>query len=222
MPLHTKPKPHKAPSVLDTFDPDRDAPDAVITPSGEDAVAATFEDTGDDDTWGEDDTAEMSFFRSGDARDRLVQSGKELSKAPKAKALQMALDLVVELVPCEAASIATGSADDPHLTYAVASGPVAKQIIGRSVDWGEGLVGLCFECGIPVEIDDVSRDDRHLRQFDDRTGFRTRSMLCVPVRDAQTTYGVIQLVNLRWATDDNTVASVQGLAKNLASALAPR
>src|SRR5256714_6319140 len=61
---------------------------------------------------------------------------------------------------------------------------------------GKGLAGTVAESGEPVILHDAYDDPRFDRSSDQRTGFRTRSMLCVPIKNrGQRVVGVLQLLN---------------------------
>jgi signal transduction histidine kinase len=61
---------------------------------------------------------------------------------------------------------------------------------------GEGIAGWVFLHGRSVNVKDAYRDARFLPHVDQDTGFRTRSVLCQPIRDRQNrTLGVIQALN---------------------------
>jgi len=63
---------------------------------------------------------------------------------------------------------------------------------------GTGIAGAVATHGTPVRIDDAYADPRFNREIDRRTGFRTRSVLAMPVRDRQgEVFGVAQLLNRR-------------------------
>jgi len=61
-----------------------------------------------------------------------------------------------------------------------------------------GLAGACLRGGAIVNVPDAYADTRFNRAFDERTGYRTRSVLCVPIhgRDGRI-LGVIQVLNRR-------------------------
>lgn len=61
---------------------------------------------------------------------------------------------------------------------------------------GAGIAGHCFRTGETVNLADVYADPRFNREVDERTGYRTRSLLCAPVynRDGQR-LGVVQVLN---------------------------
>lgn len=59
-----------------------------------------------------------------------------------------------------------------------------------------GLAGSCFQTGQTVNLEDAYKDPRFDKEVDARTGYRTRSVLCMPIYNrAGETLGVIQLLN---------------------------
>jgi len=61
---------------------------------------------------------------------------------------------------------------------------------------GKGLAGTVAETGQPVILHDAYDDPRFDRTSDQRTGYRTRSMLCVPIKNrGERVVGVLQLLN---------------------------
>jgi putative methionine-R-sulfoxide reductase with GAF domain len=61
---------------------------------------------------------------------------------------------------------------------------------------GSGIAGVVAQDGTPVRIDDAYADDRFNRAVDQQTGFKTRSILCLPVKNLQgEVFAVAQLLN---------------------------
>jgi sigma-B regulation protein RsbU (phosphoserine phosphatase) len=61
---------------------------------------------------------------------------------------------------------------------------------------GKGLAGKVAETGEPVILHDAYDDPRFDRSLDQKTGYRTRSMLCVPIKNrGERVVGVLQLLN---------------------------
>jgi sigma-B regulation protein RsbU (phosphoserine phosphatase) len=61
---------------------------------------------------------------------------------------------------------------------------------------GKGLAGTVAATGEPVILHDTYADPRFDRSLDQKTGYRTRSMLCVPIRNrVEKIVGVLQLLN---------------------------
>ena len=60
----------------------------------------------------------------------------------------------------------------------------------------EGLAGACLRLGHIINIPDAHEDSRFNPRFDEQTGFRTKSVLCIPLRDDQNDIiGVAQILN---------------------------
>jgi putative ABC transport system ATP-binding protein len=72
------------------------------------------------------------------------------------------------------------------------------QVEEMRVPMASGIAGYAAHTGETVRIDDAYRDPRFNPDMDRRTGFRTRSILCVPLRNATgEVFAVSQLLNRR-------------------------
>jgi signal transduction histidine kinase len=61
---------------------------------------------------------------------------------------------------------------------------------------GEGIAGWVAKTGETVNIEDAYQDDRFQKEVDQRSGYRTRSILCTPMKDNQgQIIGVVQVLN---------------------------
>ncbi|XP_072766046.1 dual 3',5'-cyclic-AMP and -GMP phosphodiesterase 11 isoform X2 [Anoplolepis gracilipes] len=64
------------------------------------------------------------------------------------------------------------------------------------IPWGTGIVGYVAESGEPVNIPDAYKDSRFNREIDALTGYRTRALLCMPIKDCNSdVIGVAQVIN---------------------------
>jgi signal transduction histidine kinase len=89
---------------------------------------------------------------------------------------------------------------------------VSRVTEGGSIDeialhLGEGIAGEVARTGKVANVRDAYKDPRFSRAWDERSGFRTRSVLCVPLRSQLgRIIGVIQVLNKRpgsaWGGDD--------------------
>ena len=50
---------------------------------------------------------------------------------------------------------------------------------------GEGIVGETLRTGKAISVDEAYDDPRFNQEVDRKSGFRTRNLICVPLRDAQ-------------------------------------
>lgn len=60
---------------------------------------------------------------------------------------------------------------------------------------GQGIVGACITEGKTLIVNDAQRDKRFFRSVDESSGFRTQSILCVPLRHENGVIGALQLLN---------------------------
>lgn len=61
---------------------------------------------------------------------------------------------------------------------------------------GQGIAGTVGATGETIRIDDAYEDDRFDQSWDRKTGYRTRQILCAPIRNREgTVVGVFQLLN---------------------------
>lgn len=73
---------------------------------------------------------------------------------------------------------------------------VAQGVAPLRVPAGHGLVGACAESNSIVLVNDALDDPRLLRSTDEQTGYQTRSVLCMPLRNGSgRVIGVFQALN---------------------------
>jgi len=83
-----------------------------------------------------------------------------------------------------------------ELVFQVAQGPMSDGLRqGFRLKRGEGLAGWACEHGRPLLIEDAYADSRFNPEVDRRTGYRTRTILTVPLAVRGRVIGVSQLIN---------------------------
>ncbi|MHC1791585.1 PP2C family protein-serine/threonine phosphatase [Solidesulfovibrio sp.] len=83
-----------------------------------------------------------------------------------------------------------------ELLFTVAQGPACDHLqSGFRLGRGQGVAGWVAEQGEAVLIADAYEDARFNRAVDVLTGYRTRSMLCVPLIYRDRIVGVVQCIN---------------------------
>lgn len=106
------------------------------------------------------------------------------------------------------------------LFWEVARGGKGGQLERMTLALGEGIGGAVARTGRPELIPNAQRDPRLARRFDDATTFVTRSMVCVPMKRGNQVLGVVQVLNKRHGTfDESDVELTQALASQAAIAL---
>ncbi len=157
---------------------------------------------------------------SEDLAERLFGLSAELSGLEPKAACARAVGVLRQFMDVDAVSMARGLPDDGGLVYIVCDGPVARQVIGKRVPHGEGLVGLAYALAGTVLADDVSSDWRHYEGLDRSTGFQTRQSLCVAILDPEgLAWGVVQVLNpARGRFRATDIDVVEGVARTLSAA----
>jgi signal transduction histidine kinase len=82
--------------------------------------------------------------------------------------------------------------------------------------FGEGIAGRVIQSGRPMIVEDAQKESSFSDRFDKETGFRTRSLICVPLAIRENTIGAIQVINKK---DGNTFTEED---LELLTALAPQ
>jgi DNA-binding NtrC family response regulator len=109
--------------------------------------------------------------------------------------LEAMVDHIVAALDAERGTLYLLDAETGELVSRVAHLPEIEEI---RLPPGRGVAGHVAESGEPKTLPDVSSDEHFFSGIDAITGFKTRSMLTVPVRDQQgAVRGVLQLLNHR-------------------------
>ena len=82
------------------------------------------------------------------------------------------------------------------LTFQIALGEVGDDIRELyRLKKGEGIAGLVAETGVPLNLEDAYEHANFSSEADRKTGYKTRAMLCVPLKIRGEIIGVIQVIN---------------------------
>lgn len=80
------------------------------------------------------------------------------------------------------------------------------------VSLDKGIVAEVFNTGERIRLDDAYLDERFNREFDKKLNFRTRTILCMPLKDSNgKTFGVIQSINKKnglFTPDDEEIMEI--------------
>jgi adenylate cyclase len=125
--------------------------------------------------------------------------------------------LVSEILKAERCTIFVHDQETQELYSRVLQGEGISEIrFGSHL----GIAGSVFTEGISVNIPDCYADPRFNREIDRRTGFRTRNMLCCPIRDGRNkVIGVAQVLNKHEGSfADEDIPLLESIASQAASA----
>ena len=95
----------------------------------------------------------------------------------------------------EASSLLLYDQEDNKLHFQVATGDKGKLMKKFSVDLGVGIAGWVAKKKKPLLIEDCYKDPRFNPDYDKKSKFRTKSMICVPLIRKKQLLGVMQVLN---------------------------
>jgi adenylate cyclase len=128
------------------------------------------------------------------------------------------MEVVTEALNADRSSVFLYDAETQELFSRFAQGGSVGEIRFPS---GSGIAGSVLQSGIPLIIPDAYADDRFNPEVDHKTGYRTRNILCAPLKNKrQKIIGVTQVLNKLtgdFGRDDLTL--LEALTSQAAAAL---
>lgn len=109
--------------------------------------------------------------------------------------LQQFLELMMEAAQVGAGTLYLVESGQDELVFAVVRGPggVVPALQGRRMPADQGIVGRCVRRGRPIWVGDVEHSPEWARDVAERSGYRPRNVLCLPLKVQGRTIGVVQL-----------------------------
>lgn len=136
--------------------------------------------------------------------------------------LTLLMDASAEILNAESASVILmdRNTNELHFVAMPTGAAQADKLVRIPVPLEGSIAGTIIKENRAVRLDDVSQDPRHYRAADSESGFKTRSLLGVPMRINERVIGVLEAVNKigdHWGTDDQIYLEI--LASQAAIAL---
>jgi diguanylate cyclase (GGDEF)-like protein len=101
-----------------------------------------------------------------------------------------------ELIPASNWSILLLERETQELHFFVAVGLDSQKIKDLRLKLGEGIAGTVARDGKPIFIQNVKADSRFSSRVDEKTGFETRSIICLPLMVRREIIGVLEVINI--------------------------
>ncbi len=105
------------------------------------------------------------------------------------------LDISMEVTCADAGSLLLVDRNTGTLVFTVARGKKAEKLSKYRLVIGEGIAGWVAQSGKPVITPDTAKDRRFDPKIDKQTEYKTRNIMCVPLKFEDETLGVIELLN---------------------------
>lgn len=109
--------------------------------------------------------------------------------------LNKIIQYAAKIVEGEAASILLLNKEKRELYFKASLGKKSQEIRKYKVKVGQGIAGWVAEKGKSLIIDDVTRDNRWKKDFDNAVKFKTKSIICVPLILEKEIVGVMEVIN---------------------------
>ncbi|MBU1356693.1 MAG: diguanylate cyclase [Candidatus Edwardsbacteria bacterium] len=109
--------------------------------------------------------------------------------------LDIVMGKVKELIKAEAWSILMLDEKTNELVFEVATGEKGQQVKEMRLGMGQGVAGWVAQNQRPVIVPDTAQDQRFFKGLDQKTGFRTRSIIATPLVSRGRLIGVVEIIN---------------------------
>ncbi|MFC1821713.1 ATP-binding protein [Thermodesulfobacteriota bacterium] len=135
--------------------------------------------------------------------------------------LDYAMRATEEFMDVEAGSIYELDEGSGQIFIRLARGEKKDPIKNIRLQVGEGIAGWVIQTGKPMVVQDVRQEKRFSDKFDKITGFKTRSMICVPLMLRDRPMGAIQVLNkkARGLFNQADLELLTGMAQQVAVAM---
>ena len=109
--------------------------------------------------------------------------------------LEMIMEKSKEVMDAEASSLMMLDEETHELVFNVATGEKGAALKEIRLPLGRGIAGGVAQNQEPLLVQDAYQDPRFNPDADKKSGFRTRSILCVPLMMQERILGVVQVLN---------------------------
>jgi putative nucleotidyltransferase with HDIG domain len=106
-----------------------------------------------------------------------------------------AMEATTRLMKAEAGSLLLVDEEKGQLHFEVVLGDKEEDIKTISLNFGEGIAGWVAQHGQPLIVNSPEKDRRFFKGVDEKTEFKTRNIICVPVKVKEKIVGVLEAVN---------------------------
>ncbi len=138
------------------------------------------------------------------------------------KLLTLIMEMIKDIMATDASTLLLYEEETGDLVFNVALGEAGHELTEKyRIRIGQGIAGWVAENRKPVYINDVYNDERFDPNFDKATGYKTKSILCVPLLFKGKLLGVIQAINpnIKAEFDDDDMVLFHSFAEQVVLAV---
>ena len=135
--------------------------------------------------------------------------------------LMLIVRITSDMLEAEGATIALADAKTGDLVFHSISGKESAKLQSFRIAAGEGIAGACVQTRKPVVVNDTKTDTRFSSRADKKSGFKTRSILCVPLLIEDDCIGALEAVNKKQdrGFDEHDLLLAEAVASQIAVAM---
>jgi len=123
----------------------------------------------------------------------IIEASKKLTSVLDLdELLKVILEVAVNEIGAERGTVFLVRSKDRQIYSRVLKGGQVEEIV---LNFGQGIAGIVAKTKEAIRIQDAYEDSRFNRETDEKTGFKTRNILCLPITKGRKILGVIQLLN---------------------------
>lgn len=132
-----------------------------------------------------------------------------------------AKEAATQLMKAEVSSLLLVDEEKRRLYFEVALDDQEEDIKTTTFNLGEGIAGWVAQNGKPLIVNSPNKEPRFSKGVDERTGFKTRNLICVPVKVKGKVVGVLEAANKQGGEnfDKEDLSLFTSLANQVATAL---
>ncbi len=149
---------------------------------------------------------------------RVVSSTLDLKEL-----LTKIMSKATEVMRCETSTVYLVDEQTHELYFHIVQGDpnVGAKLQEIRLPLGTGLAGWCAQNNKPVIVPDTEKDPRFFKGADKKSGFVTRSMICVPMKLKDKVVGVLQVLNRKGDIpfNDHDLEMLENVANQAVSAI---
>ena len=139
----------------------------------------------------------VSEEMAADALLDLIEVGKALTGTAELESvLQLIMEKVQARIEANNWSLLLKDPVTGSLRFSIAWGLDQDKVSRVTLAPGEGVAGVAAASGEALFVEDVNKDPRFSPRVDGMTGFKTRSVVCLPLVYEDQVLGVIEVANL--------------------------
>lgn len=143
-------------------------------------------------------TLERELEAEREARRGLVNASVSLNSLLSLPELLAAImRTATDLMNAETSSLLLLDEKTNELTFEVATGDPAAEVAQMRVPADRGVAGWVMKNKKAALVNDVQKDERFYAQIDRASGYKTKSMLAVPLDTRGRIIGVVEMINKR-------------------------